>query len=126
MKTFNGAASTPEEIHALIAEAMTTGDLDAFIALHEPTATTVVPPAGEIVTGVEAIRTALRPMFDSAPNAAIQVTGKIETAELALTHAHWVVSGNDGLSMSGRGTIVSRRQPDGTWRIVIDNPLTPE
>ena len=25
--------------------------------------------------------------------------------------------------LSGRGAIVSRRQPDGTWRIVLDNPL---
>ncbi len=36
--------------------------------------------------------------------------------------------GGDGdkrLEASGSGTIVSRRQPDGSWRIVLDNPMTP-
>jgi hypothetical protein len=28
--------------------------------------------------------------------------------------------------MSGRGAIVSRWQPDGSWRIVLDNPLSPD
>jgi ketosteroid isomerase-like protein len=27
--------------------------------------------------------------------------------------------------VTGRGTMVSRRQPDGTWRIVLDNPMSP-
>ena len=37
----------------------------------------------------------------------------------------WSIVGTDGgerVEMSGRGTIVSRRQPDGSWRIVLDNP----
>jgi ketosteroid isomerase-like protein len=29
------------------------------------------------------------------------------------------------IEMTGRGTIVSRRKPDGTWRIVLDNPMSP-
>jgi len=29
------------------------------------------------------------------------------------------------VELTGRGSIVSRRQPDGSWRIVLDNPLTP-
>jgi ketosteroid isomerase-like protein len=30
------------------------------------------------------------------------------------------------IELAGRGTIVSRRQPDGSWRIVLENTLTPE
>ena len=119
-------AYRPEDIHALIAAAMTTGDLEAFLALHDEHATAVVPPDGVQVTGLPAIRAAVAPVFAAAPNAAITVVGKVETDELALTHAHWVVSGNDGLDLAGRGTIVSRRRPDGTWRIVIDNAMTPD
>lgn len=29
------------------------------------------------------------------------------------------------LHMSGRGTMVSRRRPDGTWGIVLDDPQSP-
>jgi ketosteroid isomerase-like protein len=56
----------------------------------------------------------------------IEVVDKIQTDELALTHGRWTLTGSDGgelIEMSGRGTMVSRRQPDGSWRIVLDNPL---
>ncbi|HYH90323.1 MAG TPA: SgcJ/EcaC family oxidoreductase [Solirubrobacteraceae bacterium] len=120
--------SSPEEIHALIAAALNAGDLDAFVALHEEGATTLVPPDGQPVSGREAIRAALAPMFALRPSARIEVVGKLEADGLALTHARLNVvagAGADGLEVSGHGTIVSRRQPDGSWRIVLDNPMTP-
>ena len=121
-------ASSPEEIHALIAAAFNAGDLDAFIALHEEDAATVVPPDGRRVSGREAIRAALEPIFALRPTARIEVVGKLEADGIALTHARLNVVAGDGderLEVTGRGTIVSRRQPDGSWRIVLDNPMTP-
>ena len=44
----------------------------------------------------------------------------LESEGVALTHARWRTG-----SISGRGSIVSRRQPDGTWLIVLDDTLTP-
>jgi uncharacterized protein (TIGR02246 family) len=117
-------AHSPEEIHALIEAAFNAQDLDAFTALHETDATALVPPAGERVTGREAITAAVRPMIARRPRARIEVVGKIEGDGLALTYARWQLA-FDGEAMSGRGTIVSRRQPDGRWLIVLDNPLTP-
>lgn len=122
------AASTPEEIHALIAAAFNAGDLDAFIQLHEEDAATIVPPEGRRVSGREAIRAAMEPIFALGPRARIEVVGKLQADDLALTHARLSVVGGDGgerLEVSGRGTIVSRRQPAGSWRIVLDNPMSP-
>jgi uncharacterized protein (TIGR02246 family) len=122
-------AHSPEEIHALIAAAFNAGDLDAFLELHEEHAATVVPPEGRRVSGRDAIRSALEPIFALRPSARIEVVGKLEADGLALTHARLSVIGGDGaqrLNVSGRGTIVSRQQPDGTWRIVLDNPMSPE
>jgi uncharacterized protein (TIGR02246 family) len=121
-------ASSPEQIHALIAEAFNAGDLDAFIALHEPDAATIVPPEGRRVSGRDAIRAALEPIFALRPKAQIEVVGKLQAGDLALTHARVSVVGTHGeehLEVVGRGTIVSRRQPDGGWRIVLDNPMSP-
>jgi GrpB-like predicted nucleotidyltransferase (UPF0157 family) len=123
-------ARTPEEIHTLLAAAFNAGDLDAFIALHEDHATTVVPPDGRRVTGHAAIRAALAPVFASGPRARIEAIGKLQSGGLALTRARLdvVVPGPDPahpLEVTGQGTIVSRRQPDGTWRIVIDDPMGP-
>lgn len=123
-------AHAPEELHALLEAAFNAGDLDAFVELHDDDATASVPPEGKRVSGKDALRTALTPMFALQPKARIEVTGKLEGATLALTHARWTltVTDPDGapVQMSGRGAIVSRRQPDGTWRIVLDNPMTPE
>jgi uncharacterized protein (TIGR02246 family) len=121
-------ARTPEEIHALIAAAFEAGDLDAFLDLHEVGAVSVVPPEGRRVTGHAEIRAALAPLFALRPQARIEVLDKLATDGLALTHARvHVVATNAGerLEIAGRGTIVSRRQPDGSWRIVLDNPMSP-
>ena len=53
---------------------------------------------------------------------------KLQTDGLALTHARVHVTATtagERLEISGRGTIVSRRQPDGSWRIVLHNPMSP-
>jgi uncharacterized protein (TIGR02246 family) len=120
-------ARTPEEIHALIAAAFNSGDLDAFLALHEEDAATVAPPDKNHLTGRDAIRAATAPIFALRPRVQIDVVGKVERDGLALTHAHWRMSASDGdepVEMSGRGTIVSRRQPDGSWQIALENSLS--
>jgi uncharacterized protein (TIGR02246 family) len=121
-------AHSPEEIHALVAAAFNAGDLDAFLELHEEDAAAIVPPDGRRVSGRDAIRAALQPIFALRPHARIEVVGKLQADGVALTHARLNVVAGDGrerLEVTGRGTIVSRQQPDGTWRIVLDNPMTP-
>jgi ketosteroid isomerase-like protein len=57
------------------------------------------------------------------------VNKQLEANGLALTHGHWTLgsTGIDGKQtvLNGRGTMVSRRQPDGTWKIVLDDPMSP-
>jgi uncharacterized protein (TIGR02246 family) len=119
---------TPEEIHARLAAAFSTGDRAALIALYEDEAALIVPPEGRCVTGRDAIREAVEPMLSLQPSFRSDVVGKLEGDGLAVTHARWQMAGTqDGerVELSGRGTLVSRRQPDGGWRIVLDNPMTP-
>lgn len=56
--------------------------------------------------------------------------GKVQSDRLALTHGRWRLEGTDAagepVSLSGSGTMVSRRQGDGSWRIALDNAMTPE
>jgi uncharacterized protein (TIGR02246 family) len=123
-------ARTPEETHAVLAAALNTGDLEAFAQVYEKDAELIVPPAGDRVTGRDAIRAAVRPTFALEPKATIEVDQKLESNGLALTQAHWSIVGKDAdgsaVELSGRGSIVSRRQPDGTWQIVLDNPILPD
>jgi uncharacterized protein (TIGR02246 family) len=120
--------TSPREIHTLLEDAFNAGDIDAFVAAFEEDASMIVPPAGEQVSGKAAIRAAIEPTFAMQPIANIVVTGELQADGLALTHAHWTLAGlRDGepVQLAGSGTIVSRRRPDGSWGIVLDNPLTP-
>jgi ketosteroid isomerase-like protein len=119
-------ARKPEECDLLLIEAMHRGDLDAAVALYEPNATFVLD-SGEVITGQAAIREvarsyiALKPKFTQEVKALLSGDG-----DLALTSSTWSVTGIDAEDkpFTGRGKSmeVVRRQADGTWRFVIDNP----
>jgi len=122
-------AKVPEELHRLIAAAINAGDVDAYADLHEPDATAIFPTDGSIVHGRAEMRAALRPVLALTPRIENTVAGKLERDGLALTHARWALtaSESDGqvIELGGVGTIVSRRQPDGLWRIALANTLSP-
>ena len=121
-------ADTPEEVHAVIEDAFNRGDLDAFVAVHEADATVAVPPDGGVAHGLDAIRAATAPIFALRPQVTIRVHRKLQSGDLAVTRAYWELVGTASdrslLHLSGHGTIVSRRRVDGTWGIVIDDPLS--
>jgi len=115
-------ASTPQEIHILFERAFNTGDVEAILALYEPGA--VFVSGGKPVTGHEGIRTAFNASLSTGARMKLDTRAVIESGEgLAVLHAAWSLgppSVTQGLS-----TEVVRRQPDGSWLFVIDNPNTP-
>ena len=128
-RTVPGPARTPEALHAIIADAFTRGDLDAYLAAFEDGATIVVPPEGQVVHGRAEIRDSHTKFFALRPRMTIAVQKKVEGDGLALSYGRWELVGTDAdgnaTELNGFGTMVSRRQPDGTWRIVLDDPMRP-
>jgi len=122
-------ARSPEALHVIVEDAFNRGDLDAFADAYEDDAVLVVPPDGRCVRGRGEIRAATAPLLALRTHMSIVVDRKLEANGLSLAHAHWALQGTalDGepVDLRGRGTLVARRQPDGTWRIVLDNPLSP-
>ncbi len=117
-------ARKPEECDLLLLEALKKGDLDAAIAFYEPNASFVLD-SGQVVTGRTAIREALRGYL--AVNGTMEVKAVPSgDGNLALLHGKFsgTIPGPDGkpIPFSGSSTEVVRRQPDGTWLFVIDNP----
>lgn len=122
------AARAPEELHALVEAAFNARDVDRLVDLYDEDATLIVPPAGARATGKQAIREALEAPLALQPQARIEVLDKLETDGLALTHARWTLAGTskdaEPVEMTGGGTVVSRSKPDGTWKIVLDDPMS--
>lgn len=119
------AARGPEELHRLFAERFNAGDLEGLIALYEPGAT-LVPQPGQVVSGVEAIREALRGFLALKGTFQLTPTVAAQAGDLALLCSPWTLTatGPDGdpINLAGTTTDVARRQADGTWLVAIDNP----
>jgi len=118
-------ARTPEEIQPLLAAAFNAGDIDAFLDLHEDDAT-VRPPRGPRASGRDAIRASVAPIFALQPTIRNEVLDSVQGDGLALVHARWQLRGSEAgreVEMSGVATVVSRRRPDGTWRIVLEDTI---
>ena len=120
------SARTPEEVPQLWAETFSAGDLDALVALYEEHDAMLVPQPGEAVTGIEGIREALSAFLAMRPTFNLEVRKVLQTGDIALSFAEWTLSGTgpdgEAIEMAAQTSDVLRRQPDGSWRIVIDNP----
>ena len=119
-------ANTPEDTSRLIGEAITSADLDA--ALYEPDATFALPLAfGEgSVTGHDALREAFGGLLALTPELTVNAEKTLVSGDTALVIGNWRVHGRDSdgneIDTGGRYADVVRRQSDGSWLFVIDNP----
>ena len=118
-------AQQPTDIHRLISDALASGDRDAALALYEPDAAFVAQP-GQVASGLAAIGAALDQFMALKPRLTIQPAHVTQAGDTVLMRSKWTLDGTgpDGqpIQMGGEATDVARRQADGTWRHVIDNP----
>jgi enoyl-CoA hydratase len=115
----------PEELGRLFAERASAGDLEGLLALYEDEAT-FVGPDGEQAAGEAAIRERLRELLAVAPQViATGTRGLVMAGDIALISAGWQMSlgaGDGAPRVEGVSTEVARRQADGSWLYVIDQP----
>ena len=118
-------ARTPEELLQRIAETFSAHDVEGAMELYEPNATLVAQP-GQAVTGTEAIREVLSGLLGMGPRFDLKVNKTFQADDTALIFSDWTLSATDpdgnAVEMAGQGSDVARRQPDGSWLMVIDNP----
>jgi uncharacterized protein (TIGR02246 family) len=119
-------ARNPEECDSLLLEALTRGDLETAVALYEPNAS-FVQESGEVAVGRAAIREILKAYIAIKPKFTVKSRSVLsQDGSLALTGLKWSATGTDPegkpVTMSGNSTEVVRRQSDGSWMFVIDNP----
>jgi len=119
-------ARTPQDVDREFAAALNSGDIDALVALYEPKAS-LTPQPGTTVTGTAAIREALLAFVNMKPHITLSPRVVSQVDDIALVTAQWQLSatGPDGkpAHMDGRSVEILRRQSDGTWRFVIDEPF---
>lgn len=103
------------------------GDLEGLVALYEPDAL-LSPVPGQQLKGHDQIRKQLKGL--------LALTGELTATQqlcvvqngLAMLHATWHFKGSDAsgnpVEIGGNSSKLARQGKDGSWRYVIDLPVT--
>jgi uncharacterized protein (TIGR02246 family) len=120
-------AHKPEECDVLLTKALEAGDLDACMDLYEPGAT-FVASRSNLVSGIPAIRELLQGFIDAEATFSLDTVTAVPDADgsIAITRAKGTSTspGPDGnpVTTPFHSVEVVRKQSDGTWRFLIDDP----
>ena len=118
-------ATTPDQVYRLLGDAFAAGDIERVMELYEPDAV-IVPQPGQVMIGAEQVRAALQGFLDVNVRFSADTAEVIQTGDLALVAAQWsaTIDGPDGerVVLGGVSSDVMRRQADGGWRYLIDQP----
>jgi uncharacterized protein (TIGR02246 family) len=119
------STATPEQVLESIVTGINSGDLDSLMTLYESEAAFATEP-GSLAHGPAGVREALTGFISMNGKLDLDVTRVLEAGDLALVIGVWSFNGTgpDGepVRLAASNADVLRRQTDGTWRFVIDNP----
>ena len=118
------STASPTDPDRLLADRLAAGDLDGAVALYEPTAV-LHREDGTTAVGREAIRKEFEGLAAMKPRVDMGTYTVVSSDDLATVSHEWTASATEkGKPVSFRGSAleVVRRQEDGSWRFVIDDP----
>ena len=119
------STETPEQVLQAVVEGINTANYDLLLSLYEPGAAFATRP-GNLVHGLGGICEALDAFIALHGKLDLEVTRVLVVDDLALVVGAWTFNGTapDGapVKLAAKNADVLRRQDDGSWRFVIDNP----
>jgi uncharacterized protein (TIGR02246 family) len=121
-----GYAHNPADIYPALLKAFNAGDVDATVACYEPQACFVLK-SGHTARGVDELREMYRATFSYKPGLELDVRKIISAGDdLVLVVVEWkskiISSSGEAKVWAGTATDIVRKQPDGTWKLALDNP----
>jgi ketosteroid isomerase-like protein len=116
---------SPEEILTLQVQEFNKGNTDLLMTLYENEAGFASRP-GEIDNDPGSVRRSFQRFIDMGAKLQAKARRVLFARDLALLITEWTLVGTDHsgkpINLTGRGTIVFRKHPDGNWLMVIENP----
>jgi ketosteroid isomerase-like protein len=117
-------ASSPEHAVELMDRAFAQGDVHAVLSFYEDAAVVITEP-GKAARGAEELRSFFVQAMQSGASAKQLKTQVIEADGVALFLSRWTLHVEGATERTFTATTVFRKQPDGGWKALIDNPFGP-
>jgi ketosteroid isomerase-like protein len=118
----------PHALNHIWCDAFNAGDLPALMATYEPDAAIVPGPGAEPLRGRAAIEAALAAFLGLGGKLRFTPRHWVQHGDLALASIAFAMDGGtdaDGrpVDLHGVTSEVLRRQPDGSWKYLVDHPF---
>ena len=119
-------AANPEDAVELLDKAFNEGDLATVLSFYEDNAVVITEP-GKSARGKEELKDFFEGIMQAGSSAKQLKTHVIEADGIALFLSRWTLEVKDASvpSRTFTATTIFRRQQDGGWKVLIDNPLGP-
>ena len=118
---------TARRVDEIFQEAMNECDLEKAMSLYAENAVFVQEPGKPVITGLDNIRKTIEEFQAIKPELKVEVLQFIEVDDVAFFTLKWEIKGTspegEEIHVSSYDGNVVKRQPDGTWKTLIDNPF---
>jgi ketosteroid isomerase-like protein len=112
-------ARSPEELPLVFSRHLNAGDVAGLMAHYYASDPTYAPVPGVVLSGAAAVEASIAKLAALGAPIDVDVRQVLVTGDTALLVVDWEIP---AAGLSGTATDVARRQADGTWKCVIDNP----
>ncbi|MBB6109010.1 YybH family protein [Mucilaginibacter lappiensis] len=118
-------AKKPEEVHATLASAFNTGDVNTVLSMYDVTGI-IVPEPGKPVSGKDSFEEAIKGILSIKGKMDIKTVYCIQTGDMALGRSEWSITDNGEVKISAKGIEVMKQQTDGSWKVLFDHAFGAE
>jgi ketosteroid isomerase-like protein len=114
-----------QDAHAALAAAYNTGDLNTVLSMYDVTGIMVAEP-DKPVTGRAGWEAAVKGILSIKGKMDIKTVYCLQTGDVAVGRSEWSITDGEEVKVSARGIEVLMKQPDGTWKIIVDHAFGAE
>jgi len=114
-----------QDVHSTLAAAYNSGDLATVLSMYDISGVIVAEP-GNPVSGKEKFEAAVKGILSIHGQMQIKTVYCLEAGDIAVGRSEWSIKDGNEVKVSAKGIEVLKRQPDGTWKVLIDHAFGAE
>jgi ketosteroid isomerase-like protein len=114
-----------KDVHSSLASAYNTGDLNTVMDMYDTRGIIVAVPDSP-VSGKEKFEEAVKGILSITGRMEIKTVYCLEAGDVAIGRSEWSIRDGGKTKVAAKGVELMKRQPDGTWKVLIDHAFGAE